>query len=57
MYDSSDDENKKLERSRDESLMEDSESISKEEISISKPKKRAFTIGVKMKIAHKAKKI
>ena len=34
MYDSSDDENKKLERSRDESLMEDSESISKEEISI-----------------------
>ena len=57
MYDSSDDENKKLERSRDESLMEDSESISKEEISISKPKKRAFTIGEKIKIAHKAKKI
>ena len=53
MYDSSDDENKKLERSRDESLMEDSESISKEEISISKPKKRAFTIGEKIKIAKK----
>ena len=51
MYDSSDDENKKLERNRDESLMEDSESISKDENSISKPKKRTFTIEEKIKIA------
>ena len=54
MYDSSDDENKKIKRSRDESLMEDSESISKDEISISKPKKRTFTIEEKIKIAKEA---
>ena len=54
MYDSSVDENKKLEKSRDESLMEDSESISKDEISISKPKKRTFIIEEKIKIANEA---
>ena len=54
MYYSSDDKNKKLERSRDESLMEDSESLSKDEISISKPKKRTFTIEEKIKIANEA---